>query len=50
VWTLKLVSQEVAMVVLVKKSSSRVVRWVKQISKENRTSCRWYEVDHCGIG
>ena len=38
------------MVVLVKKSSSRVVRWVKQISKKNWTSCHWYEVDHCGIG
>jgi hypothetical protein len=50
VWTLKLISQEVAMVVLVKKSSSRVVRWVKQIGKKNRTSYHWYEVDHCGIG
>jgi hypothetical protein len=50
VWTLKLTSEEVAMAALVEKTGSRVVRWVRRIGRKSRTSCRWYEVDHCGIG
>jgi hypothetical protein len=45
----KFISQEVAMAALVKKTSSRVVRWVKQFVLKNKTPYRWYEVDHRGM-
>jgi hypothetical protein len=37
------------MAALVKKTGSRVVRWVKQFTQKNKTPYRWYEVDHCGM-
>jgi hypothetical protein len=45
----KPISQEVAMAALVKKTSSRVVRWVQQFVQKNKTPYRWYEVDHRGV-
>jgi hypothetical protein len=34
---------------LVKKTSSRVLRWVKQITQKNKSPYRWYEVDQRGM-
>jgi hypothetical protein len=34
---------------LVKQTGSLIVRWLNQIVQKNKTSYRWYEVDHCGM-
>ncbi len=37
------------MTVLLKRTGSRLARWLKEFSEKNRPPYRWYEHDHLGI-
>jgi hypothetical protein len=41
--------EEVAMAALIKKTGSRIARWIKQFREKNRPPYRWYEHDS-GMG